>query len=137
MWCQAKKERGALDSCFGLVSPHQQSIPHSPIDEAPRRTHSCQQVDTMNYNFCISLLHASVSVRPLIMYTTVNTVYVIYGETECRVRLRVHKCRTYKKQVGKVNHDSNLLSSELCNKSCRLTLQVHTLAQLEPVFLTH
>ena len=36
MWCQVKKEGGALDSCFGLISPHQQSIPHSPINEAPR-----------------------------------------------------------------------------------------------------
>ena len=26
----------ALDNCFGLISPHQQSIPHSPIIKAPR-----------------------------------------------------------------------------------------------------
>ena len=36
MWCQAIKECGALDSCFGLVSLHQQNILHSPIDETPQ-----------------------------------------------------------------------------------------------------
>ena len=25
-----------MDSCFGFNSPHQQSIQHSPINEAPR-----------------------------------------------------------------------------------------------------
>ena len=34
MWCQEKKGR-ALDSCFGLISPHQQSILH-PYLQAPR-----------------------------------------------------------------------------------------------------
>ena len=33
-WCQEKKGR-ALDSCFGLISPHQQSILH-PYLQAPR-----------------------------------------------------------------------------------------------------
>ena len=35
MYCQEKKECGALDSCVGLNSPHQQSISHSPIIEVP------------------------------------------------------------------------------------------------------
>ena len=34
--CGARRKRsGALDSCFGLVSPHQQSIPY-PYLQAPR-----------------------------------------------------------------------------------------------------
>ena len=30
-WCQEKKGR-ALESCFGLISPHQQSILHPYLD---------------------------------------------------------------------------------------------------------
>ena len=79
--CGARRKRfGALDSCFGLVSPHQQSIPF-PYLQAPRVI----KLSSSMYAFSITMLHWGFSVFILVSLLVDHVWFVVDNVSDCHV----------------------------------------------------